>query len=97
MGFVLCRTRSVVQCTGQPRPQGRNVKEKGGSVLVLLQFLPYRTEGKLNPEGFKSNMEFYDQGLVKLSNGSMRTVKSIVDTNRTMFVKDASQLDKHMG
>lgn len=63
--------------------------------MTLLQlFLPYRHDSELKPAGFESYTLFYHEGIVSFSDGSVQTVKSVVDANRAKFEVDDPQLEK---
>lgn len=46
---------------------------------ILQLFLPYRKDVQLKPAGFETYQQFYSSGLVRLGDGCLHLVKSVVD------------------
>ncbi|XP_047183305.1 uncharacterized protein LOC124849374 [Scophthalmus maximus] len=61
---------------------------------ILQLFLPYRVDEQLRPPSFEKFQQFYENGHVRLSDGSMHSVKDVVDVNRGSFEIEADELDK---
>ncbi|KAF0038041.1 hypothetical protein F2P81_010915 [Scophthalmus maximus] len=61
---------------------------------ILQLFLPYRVDEQLRPPSFEKFQQFYENGHVRLSDGSMHSVKDVVDVNRVLFEIEADELDK---
>nr|XP_043868972.1 uncharacterized protein LOC122758736 [Solea senegalensis] len=59
----------------------------------LQLFMPYRVDDQLKPEGFETFQQFYDNGNVVFCDGSVHTVKLVVDVNRNRFEVDADMLE----
>ncbi|XP_058494640.1 uncharacterized protein LOC131465769 [Solea solea] len=85
-GFVTKRTRTQPAVVRYMR-----VSETKNSELfhmsILQLFLPYRVDEQLKPPNFESFELFYGDGHVRLSDGSLQSVKSVVDQNRGRFEK----------
>ncbi|XP_055088463.1 uncharacterized protein LOC129457426 [Periophthalmus magnuspinnatus] len=60
---------------------------------LLQLFLPYRVESDLMPPPFTAFEQFYTHGQIVLSNGSVCSVKSVVDANRNRFDKHTEDLE----
>lgn len=55
-------------------------------------FCPYHLNSQF-PEGFNNFDQFYREGNICFSDGSVHLVKNVVDTNRALFEKDADVLN----
>ncbi len=71
------------------------VKQEEAHFQSLLQlFLPYRTDSDLKPEGFGLFEQFYNDGEVRFSDGSIHAVQTVVDENRAKFEIDCPHLER---
>uniref|UniRef100_A0A672F4L9 ATP-dependent DNA helicase n=2 Tax=Salarias fasciatus TaxID=181472 RepID=A0A672F4L9_SALFA len=93
LGFILRRTRSqfaVVRYMRFNLDKQREAYFQG----VLQLFLPYRSDSELKPEGFQLFEQFYNDGEVTFGDGSVHTVKVVVDENRARFEIDPENLER---
>ena len=91
-GFILKRTNSKPAVVRYPHfSETKNPELFYQSQLQL--FLPFRLDVHLRPAGFETFEEFHSRGHVRLSDGLLHSVKSIVDSNRRGFEINADELD----
>lgn len=92
LGFVMQRTRTQPAVVRYVRfSETKNPELFYQSILQL--FMPYREDVQLKPAGFETYEQLYSSGRVRLGDGSLHLVKSVVDLNRSKFEKDADELD----
>ena len=91
-GFILKRTRSEPAVVRYVRFSETKTPELFHQSILQL-FLPYRIDVQLRPKPFVTFEDFYRAGHVKLDDGWLHSVKSVVDVNRKLFEKDADVLD----
>ncbi|KAK7940387.1 hypothetical protein WMY93_003713 [Mugilogobius chulae] len=60
---------------------------------ILQLFLPYRAESDLKPLQYRSFEEFYNSGQILLSDNSINSVKSVVDSNRNNYDRQTDDLE----
>ncbi|KAK7886520.1 hypothetical protein WMY93_026141 [Mugilogobius chulae] len=83
-GSVVKRTRSKPAVMRYPRfSETKNPNLFHQSLLQL--FLPYRKDDDLKPRFYESFQQFYANGSIQFSDGTLHSVKSIVDANRNRF------------
>ncbi|CAJ1060221.1 uncharacterized protein LOC121898666 isoform X1 [Xyrichtys novacula] len=92
-GSVLRRTRTQPAVVRYARFSETKSPELFHQSILQL-FLPYRTEEQLKPEGFVTFEDFYKTGRVIIADGQLRSVKSVVDSNRCNYEIDADDLDE---
>ncbi|XP_042610591.1 uncharacterized protein LOC122144028 [Cyprinus carpio] len=92
LGFIVKRTRTQPAIARFARFSVTKSPEKFYQSLLQL-FLPYRVDSQLKPVGFNNFEQFYREGEVFLSNGSVHLVHTVVNANRALFEKDADMLD----
>ncbi|XP_031735608.1 uncharacterized protein LOC116401390 isoform X1 [Anarrhichthys ocellatus] len=92
LGFVLKRTRSQPAVMRYVHfSETKNPELFYQSILQL--FMLYRKDVQLKPPGFETYQQFYSGGSVRLADGLLHSVKSVVDLNRSKFEHDADELD----
>jgi len=91
-GFVQKRTRTQPAVVRYARFSRTKYPETFYHSILQL-FLPYRAEVQLKPPTCHTFEEFYMKGRVRFNDGSRRSVKSVVDENRSFFEVDAEELD----
>ncbi|XP_035506699.2 uncharacterized protein LOC118320024 [Scophthalmus maximus] len=92
-GFVTKRTRTQPAVVRYARFSEDKYPEAFCKSILQL-FLPYRVDEQLRPPSFEKFQQFYENGHVRLSDGSMHSVKDVVDVNRGLFEIEADELDK---
>ncbi|KAF0046103.1 hypothetical protein F2P81_002632 [Scophthalmus maximus] len=92
-GFVTKRTRTQPAVVRYARFSEDKYPEAFCQSILQL-FLPYRVDEQLRPPSFEKFQQFYENGHVRLSDGSMHSVKDVVDVNRVLFEIEADELDK---
>nr|XP_057920504.1 uncharacterized protein LOC131117065 [Doryrhamphus excisus] len=91
-GHVTKRTRTKPAVVRSARfSETKNPELYYRSLLQL--YLPYRVDLQLRPANCPTFEEFYDNGAVRLNDGSMHSVRSIVETNKQHFDSDGDELD----
>nr|XP_057908359.1 uncharacterized protein LOC131104820 [Doryrhamphus excisus] len=60
---------------------------------LLQLYLPYRVDLQLRPANCPTFEEFYNNGAIRLNDGSMHSVRSIVDVNQQHFDSSGDELD----
>ncbi|XP_042261506.1 ATP-dependent DNA helicase PIF5-like [Thunnus maccoyii] len=93
LGFILRRTRSQFAVVRYMRFDLEKREEDHFQSLMQL-FLPYRADSDLKPEGFEMFSQFYKGGEVTFSDGSVHSVKTVVDENRAKFEVDCPDLER---
>ncbi|XP_044191554.1 uncharacterized protein LOC122969696 [Thunnus albacares] len=93
LGFILRRTRSQFAVVRYMRFDLEKREEDHFQSLMQL-FLPYRADSDLKPEGFEMFSQFYNGGDVTFSDGSVHSVKTVVDENRAKFEVDCPDLER---
>ncbi|XP_042270805.1 ATP-dependent DNA helicase PIF5-like [Thunnus maccoyii] len=93
LGFIFRRTRSQFAVVRYMRFDLEKREEDHFQSLMQL-FLPYRADSDLKPEGFEMFSQFYKRGEVTFSDGSVHSVKSVVDENRAKFDVDCLDLER---
>ncbi|XP_044221305.1 uncharacterized protein LOC122991901 isoform X4 [Thunnus albacares] len=93
LGFILRRTRSQFAVVRYMRFDLEKREEDHFQSLMQL-FLPYRADSDLKPEGFEMFSQFYNDGDVTFSDGSVHSVKTVVDENRAKFEVDCPDLER---
>ncbi|XP_055084859.1 uncharacterized protein LOC117386041 [Periophthalmus magnuspinnatus] len=93
LGAITKRTRTKPAVVRYARfSETKNTELFHQSILQL--FMPYRVDTDLKPPPFETFELFYKTGDVRLSDGSVQLVKSIVDSNRRRFELAAEDLDE---
>lgn len=91
-GYVVKRTRTKPAVVRYMRfSEAKNEELYYLSILQL--FLPYWTDEQLKPQSFNTHKDFYNAGHVRLNDGLIYAVKSVVDGNRDNFETQADELD----
>ncbi|TKS65838.1 ATP-dependent DNA helicase PIF7 [Collichthys lucidus] len=91
-GYVVKRTRTQPAVVRYVRfSETKNPELFFQSILQL--FMPYYTDGQLRPVGFETYQDFYLNGQVRCADNLMRSVKSVVDRNRSTFEVESEELD----
>ncbi|KAK7921900.1 hypothetical protein WMY93_008802 [Mugilogobius chulae] len=84
LGTIVKRTRTKPAVVRYPRfSETKNPELFHQGQLQL--FLPYRKDDDLKPSGYEHFQQFYANGSVFFSDGTLHSVKSIVDANRQRF------------
>ncbi|XP_029933198.1 uncharacterized protein LOC115377526 [Myripristis murdjan] len=91
-GFILRRTRTQFAVVRYMRFNLDREEEAHFQSLLQL-FLPYRTDSDLKPEGFELFEQFYNDGEVMFSDGSVHSVCDVVDENRARFEVNCPHLE----
>ncbi|XP_029910642.1 uncharacterized protein LOC115361416 [Myripristis murdjan] len=92
LGFILRRTRTQFAVVRYMRFNLDREEEAHFQSLLQL-FLPYRTDSDLKPEGFELFEQFYNDGEVMFSDGSVHSVHDVVDENRARFEVNCPHLE----
>ncbi|XP_026187397.1 uncharacterized protein LOC113145179 [Mastacembelus armatus] len=84
LGAVTKRTRTKPAVVRYARfSETKNPELFHQSMLQL--FFPYRHDEDLKPSDYETFQHFYENGSVRFHNGTLHTVKSVVDSNRCRF------------
>ncbi|XP_029933202.1 uncharacterized protein LOC115377530, partial [Myripristis murdjan] len=92
LGFILRRTRTQFAVVRYMRFNLDREEEAHFQSLLQL-FLPYRTDSDLKPDGFELFEQFYNDGEVMFSDGSVHSVSDVVDENRARFEVNCPHLE----
>ncbi|XP_029976984.1 uncharacterized protein LOC115409845 isoform X4 [Salarias fasciatus] len=91
-GLVKKRTRTNAAVVRYARFSQTEYPEKHYQSLLQL-FLPHYTDQQVKPKQFVSFQEFYNTGSVTTSRNELKSVKEVVDLNRSKFEKEAKALE----
>ncbi|XP_029934951.1 uncharacterized protein LOC115378676 [Myripristis murdjan] len=92
LGFILRRTRTQFAVVRYMRFSLDRQEEAHFQSLLQL-FLPYRTDSDLKPAGFELFEQFYNDGQVTFSDGSVHSVRDVVGENRARFEVNCPHLE----
>uniref|UniRef100_A0A667ZG45 ATP-dependent DNA helicase n=1 Tax=Myripristis murdjan TaxID=586833 RepID=A0A667ZG45_9TELE len=92
LGFILRRTRTQFAVVRYMRFSLDRQEEAHFQSLLQL-FLPYRTDSDLKPAGFELFEQFYNDGQVTFSDGSVHSVCDVVGENRARFEVNCPHLE----
>ncbi|XP_029923306.1 uncharacterized protein LOC115370422 isoform X2 [Myripristis murdjan] len=92
LGFILRRTRTQFAVVRYMRFSLDRQEEAHFQSLLQL-FLPYRTDSDLKPAGFELFEQFYNDGQVTFSDGSVHSVCDVIGENRARFEVNCPHLE----
>ncbi|XP_061175632.1 uncharacterized protein LOC133184560 [Saccostrea echinata] len=94
LGYIRKRTKTKPAVIRYPRFSVETAKEKYYQSILQL-FLPYKEKTQLKPKQFETCENFYETGYVKYpGEETLLSVKEIVDSNMSNFVKEGHTLEE---
>ncbi|XP_062580740.1 uncharacterized protein LOC134242656 [Saccostrea cucullata] len=94
LGYIRKRTKTQPAVIRYPRFSIETAEEKYYQSILQL-YLPHREKSQLKPKQFETYENFYETGYVKYpGEDTLLSVKEIVDSNMSNFVKEGQTLEE---